>query len=202
MRIESEDTELVLRVLDGSEEAFDRFFESYHPRLFRFALRRLGGNHAAAEDVAQATMLRAIDSLPTWRGESSLLTWMFTLCRRELAAGLRASRIETRMTRIEDQGESRAGLESLADDVSRQPDRSASRLEREQAVQTALDYLPDDYATALESKYLRDESVLQIAARLGRSEKATESLLTRARETFRDAMMQLHGADAQDLLHE
>jgi RNA polymerase sigma-70 factor (ECF subfamily) len=197
-----EDMALVTRILAGQEQAFDRFFDNCYPRVFRFALRRLGGNRAAAEDVAQATILRAIDSLPGYRGEASLLTWMFTLCRRELAASRRFSRIETRMTRIEDEGEVRAGLESLADEVSRQPDCEADRIERAQAVHVALDYLPEAYASALEAKYLRDESVQQIALRLGRSVKATESLLTRAREMFRDAITQLHGADAADLFSQ
>ena len=200
MNAHEEDAALVARILAGREGSFDRFFNVYYPRLFRFALRRLVGNSAAAEDAAQATLLRAIDALPTYRGEASLLTWMFTLCRRELAADQRFSRIETRMVRVEDQAEARASLESLTDYATPDPERAAFQLERAEAVQTALDYLPDDYATALESRYLRDESVRQVALRLDRTVKATESLLTRAREALRDAMMQLHGARAEDFL--
>lgn len=196
------DLDLVASILDGQEGAFDRFFDVCYPRLFRFALRRLGGDCAAAEDAAQATILRAIDALPGYRGEASMLTFVFTLCRRELCAEWRSPRIENRMTRVEDQDDVRAGLESLTDDTARGPDREAARLERHEAVQIALDYLPEDYAMALESKYLRDESVEQIARRLGRSAKATESLLTRAREMFRDAVMQLHGPAAADHLAE
>ena len=200
MSAHEEDATLVARILSRREGSFDRFFDIYYPRLFRFALRRLGGGRAAAEDAAQATILRAIDALPTYRGEASLLTWMFTLCRRELVADQRFSRIETRMVRIEDQAEARASLESLTDDATPEPERAAFQLERAEAIQVALDYLPDDYATALESRYLREESVRQIALRLGRTVKATESLLTRAREALRDAMLQLHGAGAEDLL--
>jgi RNA polymerase sigma-70 factor (ECF subfamily) len=197
-----DDLALVRRVLAGDVAAFDRFFDACHPRLFRFALRRLGGDRAAAEDIAQSTLLRAIDALPSYRGEATLLAWMFTLCRREIAAGRRASRIETRMTRVEDAEDVRAGLESLAGAGTDEPERAAGRLEREEAVQVALDYLPEDYAVALEAKYLRDESVEQVAARLGRSVKATESLLVRAREMFRDAMLHLHGPGAADALGE
>jgi RNA polymerase sigma-70 factor (ECF subfamily) len=202
MNSSEEDVELVASILAGDEAAFDRFFDGSHPRLYRFALRRLGGDRAAAEDVAQATILRAIDALPSYRGEAALLTWLFTLCRREIATGRRTSRIETRLTRIEDEAEVRAGLESLAGDAEDETARAAARLEREEAVQVALDYLPEDYAAALEAKYLREESVEQVAARLGRTVKATESLLTRAREMFRDAMTQLYGAGAAEALRE
>ncbi len=196
------DLALARRILAGDARAFDEFFDACHARLFRFALRRLGGDRAAAEDVAQSTILRAIESLPTYRGEALLLTWLFTLCRREIAAGRRASRIETRLTRVEDAIEVRAGLESLGGAAFDDAERAAGRLERAEAVQVALDYLPDDYATALESKYLRDESVEQIAARLGRTVKATESLLSRARETFHDAITQLYGPGAAHALGE
>ncbi len=197
-----EDSRLAADILAGRKDAFERFFDICYPRLFRFALRRLGGNRAAAEDAAQATLLRAIDALPGYRAEASLLTWVFTLCRRELAAHWRGGTIENRLTRIEDRAEVRAALESLTDDASREPDREAVRRERQEAMQIALDYLPEDYATALEARYLLDESVQQIAARLGRSAKATESLLSRARAMFRDAVIQLYGAGAAENLAE
>ena len=51
-----------------------------------------------------------------------------------------------------------------------------------------LDALPGRYGEALEWKYIDGLSVREIAARLELGEKATESLLTRARESFRDAI--------------
>ena len=54
-------------------------------------------------------------------------------------------------------------------------------------VQVALDVLPAHYANALEWKYIEDLPVKQIAERMNLGLKATESLLTRAREAFRDA---------------
>ena len=60
-----------------------------------------------------------------------------------------------------------------------------------------LDYLPDNYGDALEWKYIQELSVQEIAARLKVSPKAAESLLSRAREAFRDAFATVHvGAEA------
>ena len=60
----------------------------------------------------------------------------------------------------------------------------------------ALDYLPAPYGDILEWKYLRDMSIGEIARRLGRIAKATESLLTRAREAFRETFSLLSGGQA------
>lgn len=94
MSAHEEDAALVAHILSGREGSFDRFVDLYCLRLFRFALRRLGGSRAAAEDAAQATILRAIDALPTYRGEASLLTLMFTL-RRQRATDVRLLRAIT-----------------------------------------------------------------------------------------------------------
>ena len=56
-------------------------------------------------------------------------------------------------------------------------------------VQRVLDHLPSHYADALEWKYIDEVSVQEIAQRLGVGAKAAESLLTRARRAFRDALL-------------
>ena len=52
------DRQLVQRMRSGDERAFDEFFAAYFPRLFHFAVRRLG-NEDAAEDVVQAALIIA-----------------------------------------------------------------------------------------------------------------------------------------------
>src|SRR5439155_10607427 len=56
--------------------------------------------------------------------------------------------------------------------------------ERCERVAAALAALPDRYERALRAKYLDSRSVAEIAAAAGESEKAVESLLTRARQAF------------------
>ena len=85
-----DDTSLARRMLAGDESAFDAFFETYFPGLYRFALARLDGNADAAEDVTQATLCAAIRKIGTYRGEAALFTWLCTFCRHELSARSRA----------------------------------------------------------------------------------------------------------------
>jgi RNA polymerase sigma-70 factor (ECF subfamily) len=188
------DQELVARLLRGDARAFDQFFSEYYPKLFRFVKRRLPRDAATAEDVAQATLCRALESLHTFRGEAALMTWLCTLCRRELGARWREARPYAGAASLaEDDPEVRAALESLLAAESSDPLLQAGREEVRESICAALDYLPAPYADILEWKYVRDMSVAEIAQRLGRSAKATESLLTRAREAFRETFTLLRG---------
>ena len=81
------DIQLVQRMLSGDERAFDEFFGVYFPRLFHFAVRRLG-NEDVAEHVVQAAPIIATRKIGTWRGEAALFTWLCTICRHELSADL------------------------------------------------------------------------------------------------------------------
>src|SRR4051794_41758521 len=81
------DRALVARLLNGREEAFAEFFELMFPRVYRFALARLGEREDAAEDVAQVTLCQVVRRLETWRGEGGLLPRGWTLCPPQIEAG-------------------------------------------------------------------------------------------------------------------
>jgi RNA polymerase sigma-70 factor (ECF subfamily) len=187
------DRQLVDRLLQGDRAAFDSFFNEYYPKLFRFVKRRMPNDAAAAEDVAQATLCRALESLHGYRGEAALFTWLCTLCRREMSARWREARQWSAAPLLaEDDPAVRAALESLLGEQA-DPAAAAAREQVRESIRTALDYLPAPYGDILEWKYLRDLSMEEIAGRLGRSPKAVESLLTRARDTFRETFTMLSG---------
>lgn len=184
------DRKLVERMLKGEERAFDAFFDAHYPGLYRFALSRLGHDEAAAEDVAQAAICQGIRKIETWRGEASLFTWLCTICRRQLSNYVRKQGRETPTDLIEDRPDVRAALESLGASFET-PATAWDRHEWTRLVWVALDRLPPRYGQALEWKYLEGASVKEIARRFGTTAKAAESLLTRAREAFRDAFTTL-----------
>jgi RNA polymerase sigma-70 factor (ECF subfamily) len=190
------DRDIVERLLRGDARGFDEFFNEYYPKLYRFVKRRVADS-ALAEDVAQGTLCRALTSLRGFRGEAALYTWLCTLCRRELSANLAATRPAAGFAHLtEDEPAVRAALESLLANESTDPLLATDRAQLRQAIRVTLDYLPSPYGDILEWKYLRDLSIDAIAQRLGRSPKAAESLLTRAREAFREAFTLLAGAPA------
>jgi RNA polymerase sigma-70 factor (ECF subfamily) len=184
------DRDLVEQLLRGNRRAFDTFFNEYYPRLFRFALRRCR-DRATAEDIAQATLCRSLGSLRTYHGEAALMTWLCTLCRREMSSRWKADAASISLH--EDDPAIRTALDALLASELDEPLAATAHSQLRESVLTALDYLPPLYADVLERKYVREMSVETIAAELGRSAKATESLLTRARESFRETFALLQG---------
>jgi RNA polymerase sigma factor (sigma-70 family) len=102
---------------------------------------------------------------------------------------LRRHGAEARLLRFEDEAGLESALAALLPEAREEP---AQRLAREQAterVHSVLDRLPPLYAECLEGKYVLGLSVRELGERLGRSEKAIESTLSRARQAFRDAFL-------------
>jgi len=193
------DRDLVHRVLRGEERAFDEFFEGHFPGLYRFALTRLNHDADGAEEVAQATICKAITKLDSYRGEAALFTWLCTFCRHEISAYFRRNRMRAHsVDLIEDIPEVRAGLESSGATILG-PGQALDRAEIGRLVQVALDQLPPHYGNSLEWKYLEELPVKEMASRLNLSPKAAESLLTRARQAFRDCFTTLTQARAGSL---
>jgi RNA polymerase sigma-70 factor (ECF subfamily) len=180
------DLDLARRVLAGDESACEEFFADYFPRLYRFARVRLAGDENAAEEVVQTTLIRAVRKLHTYRGEAALFTWLCTLCRREVASWLEREGRRPDVSLVEDHPDTRAALDAFAAATIGNPETEVGRRELARLVQVTLDHLPSRYGQVLEWKYIQGRSVDEIATRLGLGYKATESLLTRARQAFRD----------------
>ena len=183
------DRALARRILGGDEAAFRDLFDSFFPRLYRFALARVPRDPDAARDIVQQTFCKAIERLDTYRGEAALYTWFCQICRNVVADHYRHnSRSGSRVVLLEDQPDARAILESFAAPEADEPEAGAMREQVHRLVEATLDALPGRYGEALEWKYIDGLSVREIAGRLALGEKATESLLTRARESFREAI--------------
>ena len=183
------DLAVARRILDGDEAAFRVLFDRAFPRLYRFVLARLGGDHDATRDVVQQAFCSAIERLDHYRGEAALYTWLFQICRNALNDHFRrASRERRVITPLDDLPQVRAVLETLAAPLTAEPETGAWRSELGRLVQATVDALPERYAEVLEWKYVDGWPIKSIAERLGLSDKAAESLLTRARDAFRAAI--------------
>ncbi len=77
--------------------------------------------------------------------------------------------------------------------------KSYGRAEVGRLVQSVLDRLPARYGDALEWKYVEGHSVEEIGARLGIGHTAAQSLLARARVSFREALEKVFGSAAEDI---
>lgn len=188
------DRALARRLLNGDEAAFSQFFDGHFPRLYRFALKRTDGDADAAEEIAQKTLIAAVRKLHTFRGEATLFTWLCAICRREVSAWRVARGKHAALVLSEDLPEIRDQLSALAAVAAEQPDEAFNRNETARMVQVALDLLPGGYSEVLEWKYIYGLTVDEISQRLSTGPKAVESLLGRARKSFRQVFSVLaHG---------
>ncbi len=193
------DRAVVRRILNGDQAAFRQVFDSYFPRLYRFALARLDGDHDAAAEVVQQAFCNAVEALERYRGEAALYTWFCGICRNALIDYCRRTRRTSHVhAPLEDDAGVRGILELLTAPASTHPDVAAWRRDVGRLVEATVDALPDHYATVLEWKYVDELPVAEIADRLGVGLKAAESLLTRARAAFREAIRSV--AESTDVL--
>jgi len=187
-----EDRKLVARLVKGDDRAFDFFVDEYYPRLYRFAYTRVGGDPEVAQDIVQTTFSNVIRKIGNYRGEAALFTWLCTFCRYEIAAHWKKKRRAPEIELIEDADNARSALESLGA-LSEETVGKFEREELARMVWAVLDHLPIRYGNALQWKYIQGHTVREIAVRLEVSSKAAESLLTRARQAFRDGFVAVAG---------
>jgi len=99
-------------ILRGDGAAFTEFYRQAFPRLYRYAVRHCG-DAALAEEVTQQSLVTALEKLDGYRGESSLLTWLFTIERRQLE---RRGALDARVLTVEDDVTLNAALAAIAPD--------------------------------------------------------------------------------------
>ena len=164
-----------LDALVRDEDAFRDWYDDAMPRVYRYLVSRCGGDHALAEELTQQTFVEAIQRRDRFHGRSDVVTWLIAIGRNRLIDHYRRhGRDERRHGHLID--------------VSRlDADTDWDRHERRDEVEAAMATLPPEQRLALLFRYLDDLPVRDVAAALGRSEKATESLLVRARVNFRRA---------------
>jgi RNA polymerase sigma-70 factor (ECF subfamily) len=166
---------------DRDAGAWDGFYQEHVHELYGFVFRLVRGDRPAAADVFQDVWLDAVGHIEQFdpdRGE--LRSWLFGIARRRIALYWRQ---QTSSGRIIATGHA---VESA--DGAVLPENVIERVERSAVVRASLLAMPPDRRQALCDKYVEGLSVDQIAAKMGKSPKAVESLLSRAREQLRSLL--------------
>ena len=122
----------------------------HHEELFRYAFR-LAGNQPDAEDLVQQTFLVAQQKLGQVRDVDSTRSWLYTVLRNHF---LKTLRKQQRLAA----GSGEIDFDALADDVPDELDVDS------EALQAALDELPDDYRVVVVMFYFEDCSYKEIAS--------------------------------------
>ncbi|MFP8875494.1 MAG: sigma-70 family RNA polymerase sigma factor, partial [Myxococcota bacterium] len=167
------DQERVAKILAGSREHFDEMYEDFFPRVYRFALKRLG-DPGEAEDVTQETFLCVFRSLGNYQGGAPLLIWVFGIARNTVNRRFRRARPNFESTEAE------GASELVGAEVS--PDRA---VEARRLLKACEDVVEHEFSPTqrriFHLKHLRRQPIREIARALGKSEDAIKANLYRMR---------------------
>ena len=185
-------------------DAWRDVYEELVDAVYQHALYRLNGDRHTAEDVTQEVFVRAIESIGSFRGDGTgLLQWLRGISRRVIARRMRDLRPTAARALSLDQDQDEGSFAAAPDPVDQRPQADEQLASKEGQLLTgaALTALPPQWERVLRWKYCENLSVAEIANRLGISQKAAESLLSRARAGFRASYLRFLER-GKDRVHE
>ena len=170
-------------VIDSPRKSLEELYADYRERLLRFVLSKMGWDSHVAEDIVQEAFAAAMVSLGGFGARSSPYTWLCAIAQHKIADHYR-KRIPGNGGTVDltdpdncwelfEDGDFRSSVEQWFETV-----------ETRAMVQNALQELPQVYREVLRLKYFDGLSAAEMACRLGRSSKAVEGLLARARQAL------------------
>jgi len=174
-----DDSALVVAVQAGDLRAYEELFRRHHSSVKRVCARRLG-DQVDADEAAQATFVRAFERIDRCIGDRRFGAWVQVIARRLCIDMIRA-RIRTMPDDDLVRGE-RPALNVASDpDAGTASEEALVRRERTERVHQALALLPDRQRAVVVARHLEGRRPPEIAAALGLSVGAVDSLLLRAR---------------------
>jgi RNA polymerase sigma-70 factor (ECF subfamily) len=186
------DQALVERVQRGDKRAFELLVSKYQRKIFRL-LSRLIRDPAEIEDVAQEAFIKAYRALPNFRGESAFYTWLYRIAintaKNYLVAQGRRAPTSTE-TEVED-AENFDDADQLRDVNT--PDSMLQSRQVGEAVNRAIEKLPEDLRTAIVLRELEGLSYEEIAESMNCPIGTVRSRIFRAREAIASELRPLLG---------
>lgn len=188
---EQPDEELVRRVQRGDKKAFDILVRKYQYKIAQLVNRYIKDSSEAL-DVAQESFIKAYRALPGFRGESAFYTWLYRIAintaKNHLA--MRSRRPSDDEIDIEEAEQFESGVH-LRDQET--PEGLALSEELAEAIQAALDQLPEELRTAITLREFEGLSYDEIAQVMNCPVGTVRSRIFRAREAIDKKLEHLLG---------
>ncbi len=167
--------DLVSAVLRKDRKATAEFVSQCSDWIYPFVCRRLPRSEIA-EDLMQEILISAWQDLGKFRGDAGLRAWVLGIARHKIDDYYRK---RFRELQIEANDLETAPAPRLP--VQGRPTTSEDR----ERVEQTLAQIPEAYGLALIWRYRDGKSLREMASEAGKTEKAIERLLARARESFK-----------------
>lgn len=173
---ELNDDQLLEGIRDASERHFNELYERYFPRIYGFVHKRIR-NHADTEEIVQETFVTVFRSIDNYRGQSSLLSWIFGIAKNMTNNTIRRSQNQqAKLGSVEP--EALAPQPSL---VSGGPEEQYGMRCYAETIRTELGSLASWQTEIFEMRHLENLSIREIAERVDRSSDAIRSSLYRVK---------------------
>jgi RNA polymerase sigma-70 factor (ECF subfamily) len=181
---ESTADRLLARARDRDEAAIRSIMQSNNRRLYRLA-RGILRNDGEAEDVVQETYVRAFTHLDSFRGDSSLATWLARIAMNEASGRLRGQRHGIEWTSLP-AGTIEAQIIPFPLSASPDPEKAMAQREIQTVVEHAIDELPEAFRLVFISRVVEGMNVEETAEILGLKPQTVKTRLHRARTMLRE----------------
>jgi RNA polymerase sigma-70 factor (ECF subfamily) len=178
------DAELIQRARARDEAAVRAIMQANNRRLYRMA-RGILRNDSEAEDVVQETYVRAFTHLDSFRGESSLATWLARIAMNEALGRLRRQRPNVEWTTLPP-GTLEAQIIQFPLSATSDPEKTMAQREIQQVVEHAIDDLPEAFRIVFITRVIEGMNVEETAEILGLKPETVKTRLHRARTMLRD----------------
>jgi RNA polymerase sigma-70 factor, ECF subfamily len=162
-------------VLAGDERAWRAWYDEAFPGLFAYVHWRCAGLRDLTDEIVQDTWLTAVRRVRAFDPrQGSFANWL-----RGIAANLLRNHWRHH--------HHRNGRMTDDHPIATPADSEMAKQEQAERIAHALAQMPERQEAVLRAKYLDSRTIAEIAEEWGETPKAVESLLTRARQAFREA---------------
>jgi RNA polymerase sigma-70 factor (ECF subfamily) len=185
---EVEDLRLVQSLREGSEWAYERLLTTFQQPVYALALRLLG-DPSEAGDVVQEVFLKVFRNIASFRGQSSLKTWLYRITVNEAHNARRwFFRHRRREVDLNMGPEETRDWKETIPDGSRSPFDVAFDREQHVMIEAALDRINPIFREAVVLRDITDMSYEEIAGVLGVTLGTVKSRILRGREALREEL--------------
>lgn len=180
------DQELVARVQQGDNKAFDLLVMKYQSRLSKLVARFLR-NPSDIPDVVQEAFIKAYRALPNFRGESAFYTWLYRIGINTAKNHLVAQSRKSPLNGIDAQDAEDYGASEWLKEYST-PEREVLTSELEKTIFQVMNELPPDLREAITLREIEGLSYEEIAEVMDCPVGTVRSRIFRAREAIDNSL--------------
>ena len=188
MGVEPDDLRLVEGLREGSERSYEDLIGRFQQPVYTLALRLLN-DQSEASDVVQEVFLKVFRNIGSFRGQSTLKTWIYRITVNEAHNARRwFFRHRRREVELDTNPEEARNWKEIIPDRSRSPFEVAFDREQHVMIEAALEKINPIFREAVVLRDITDLAYEEIAEILGVSLGTVKSRILRGREALRDEL--------------